>query len=200
MSSSSFMKNNIILDLYKSDQTVFTVDEIALRYPDLPQKNLLRRMSYYVDQGKINRPRKGIYAKDDFNPLELANKIYTPSYISLETVLKQHGLIFQQSSLITAASYLTRNITCNEIEISYRKIKEEILVNKTGILFNDHYYTASKERAFLDAIYVYKDYHFDNMSTLNWKKIKEISKIYQSKSLEQRVKDYYQKYKDELSK
>ena len=32
----------------------------------------------------------------------------------------------------------------------------------------DTYYVASKERAFLDILYLNKDYHFDNLSPLNF--------------------------------
>ncbi|KUK83750.1 MAG: hypothetical protein XD98_0257 [Microgenomates bacterium 39_6] len=194
------MKKDIILNIYKSDQTVFTVKELSLMYPDIPQKDLLRRLSYYVKKDKITRPRKGIYAKSDFNSLELANKIYTPSYISLETVLRNEGLIFQESSLITAVSYLTRKVACGQINISYRKIKDEILTDKTGVNKKDNYFIASKERAFLDAVFVYKDYHFDNLSVLDWKEIRKIKKIYHTKVLEKRVKDYYQKHKNESFK
>ncbi len=191
------MKKDIILNIYKSDQTVFTVKELSLMYPDIPQKDLLRRLSYYAKKEKITRPRKGIYAKSDFNPLELANKIYTPSYISLETVLKDEGLIFQDSGLITAVSYLTRKVTCDQINISYRKIKDEILTDETGVYKKENYFIASKERAFLDAVFIYKDYYYDNLSVLDWKKVKKIMKIYHAKALENRVKDYYKKYKNE---
>lgn len=195
--SSDLMKKDIILDVFKSDQTVFTAKELSLMYPDISQKDLFRRLSYYVKKGKINRPRKGIYAKDKFNHLELANKIYTPSYISLETVLREHGLIFQESTVITAVSYLTREITCGGIKISYRKIKDEVLVDKTGIVKENNYFSAGRERAFLDAVFIYKDYHFDNLSGLDWDKVKKIIKIYHSKALRNRVRDYYKKTKNE---
>jgi len=43
--------------------------------------------------------RRGIYAKDkNYDRLELANRIYTPSYISLETVLSREGIVFLLAS------------------------------------------------------------------------------------------------------
>lgn len=63
------------------------------------------------------------------NFLELANKIYTPSYISFEIVLVKEGIIFQKYQTIFAASYLSRRIKVGEQEIFYRKIKNEILLN-----------------------------------------------------------------------
>jgi len=54
---------------------------------------------------------------------------------------------------------------------------------------------ASKERAFLDRIYVSKDYHFDNLDILNWDKVFEILPIYQNKRMNKKVKEYFEHYK-----
>jgi len=54
---------------------------------------------------------------------------------------------------------------------------------------------ASCERAFLDCVFLYKNYHFDNLKPLNWEKIKKLAPIYESKSLKKRIEEYYQIYK-----
>jgi len=191
------MKNNLILSLYQNSKTVFTIKEVSQLFPDLSYQSLKDRLSYAVKTKKLLKPRRGIYTKINFNFLELANKIYTPSYISLETVLLKEGLIFQEKKEITLVSYLTRTIKINnEIIISYRKIKDEILNNLKGIKKENHYFIAEKERAFLDALFVFKDFHFDNLN-LNWEKVFELVKIYKSKSLEKRVFEYYQIFKNE---
>jgi len=191
------MKNNLILYLYQSPKTVFTIKELSQLFPNLSYQSLKDRLSYAVKTKKILKPRRGIYAKINFNVFELANKIYTPSYISLETVLLKEGLIFQEKKEITLVSYLTRTIKINDkIIISCRKIKDEILNNLKGIKKENHYFIAEKERAFLDALFLFKDFHFDNLN-LKWEKVFELTKIYQSKSLEKRVFDYYQIFKKE---
>jgi len=48
------------------------------------------------------------------------------------------------------------------------------------------YVIASRERAFLDALYLYKRYHFDNLSEINWGNCFEIAKIYENESLIER--------------
>jgi hypothetical protein len=68
------------------------------------------------------------------------------------------------------ASYLTRKIKVGEQEIFYRKIKDEILLNNLGVEERNSYFIATKERAFLDAVFLYKDYHFDNLRPLDWEK------------------------------
>jgi len=189
------MNKNLILEIYKKPQTIFSLKEISLMFPEFAYKNLKSKLSYFVSTGKLKRVRKGIYAKENFNSLELANKIYTPSYISLETVLKKEGIVFQKYETIFVSSYLTRRIKVEDQEIFYRKIKDEVLLNSLGVKEENSYFIASKERAFLDAVFIYKDYHFDNLRPLDWEKIKEIEKIYSSKTLVKRVIQYYKIYR-----
>lgn len=191
------MSKDFLLNLYQRPQSIFTLKEISLLSKEYSSENLRRKLSYFVKVGKLKRLRNGIYAKRDYNSLELANKIYTPSYISFETVLEKEGVIFQKYKTIFVASYLSRKIKVDGQEIFYRKLKDEILLNKFGVEEKDNYAVASKERAFLDAVYLYHSYHFDNLGVLNWEEVMAIKKIYFSKILEKRVNDYYQIYKKE---
>ncbi|MFH2141434.1 MAG: hypothetical protein ABIJ97_03355, partial [Bacteroidota bacterium] len=134
----------------------------------------------------------GIYVKDNFNSEELACKIYKPSYISLEYVLQKAGVIFQYSEKITLVSYLTRSIDFegnnSNIFLSLRKIRYPVLLNTTGILRdNTGINIACPERAFLDTIYLMKEYYFDNPGILDQKIIKSLLKIYNSNTLNNRV-------------
>ncbi len=193
------MNEDFIFELYKKGQTVFSLKELSLLFPQLSYKNLKRRLSYYVKSEKLKRLRKGFYAKQQFNYLELANKIYSPSYISLETVLEKEGIIFQKYKMIFVVSYLTRKVALINQEIYYRKIKDDVLLSNVGIKKENYYSTATKERAFLDAIFLYRNYHFDNLKLLDWEKVNEIKKIFRSPTLDNRVEDYYQTFKNEYA-
>src|SRR3989344_5906778 len=185
------MKNDIVLTLYSAPQTVFTMDEIALFFPQIPHENLRSRIRYFTDAGKLKRLRHGVYAKIEYNPFELANKLYKPSYISFETVLAVGGVIFQYYETIFLASYLTRSIEVDKIRIQYRQLKGDVLTNTEGIEQKESYFIATLERAFLDAVYLYRDYHFDNLGTIDWGKVDKLKKIYNSKAFEKRVEGYY---------
>ena len=65
-----------------------------------------------------------------------------------------------------------------------------------GISHSQGIAMASKERAFLDRIYVSRDYHFDNLNDLNWEQVWEILPIYNNQKMIQRVKKYFKHYKD----
>lgn len=188
---------DLLLELYSRSQTVFQIGEIAQIFPDIDPGNLRRRLHYFVSVGKLKNLRRGIYAKNEYEPLELANKIYAPSYISFETVLLKEGVVFQYYKTIFVASYLSRTLIIDTHTITYRQIAEPALSNRSGIEEKNGYFIATKERAFLDAVFLYKDYYFDNLGTLDWDKIFELVSIYDSQALETRVKQYYQGYKED---
>lgn len=181
---------DLILKLYSKQHTVFQIEEIAQMMPSASPGNLRRRLNYFVSVGKLKNPRRGIYAKIEYEVLELANKIFAPSYISLETVLQREGVVFQYYETIFVASYLSREITVDGQKIWYRQIGEPALSNRSGIEERNGYFIATKERAFLDAVFLYKNYYFDNLGPIDWKKVEKLKDIYGSKILEKRVKDY----------
>lgn len=194
------MNNDLILKLYSRPETVFTLSEISQLLWDIPYPNLKSSASYFVKAGKLKKVARGIYAKLEYNPLELANKLYAPSYISLETVLAKGGVTFQYYETIFAVSYLTRTVTVNSTNIQYRQIKGDILTNPEGVEQKEGYFIASLERAFLDAVYIYKNYFFDNLGALDWEKINGLKKIYNNKAFEKKVESYYKDYQEDYGK
>lgn len=191
------MKRTTMLSLYQTPQTVLTLKDISFMLPEIPYDNLKRRLSHFVKSGQLKKLRRGVYAKEPYEVLELANKLYAPSYISLETVLQRAGVTFQYYESIFAISYLSRTLEVNGHTFVYRKIKNDILLNKQGIEEQGSVVIASPERAFLDAVFLYKNYHFDNLGSLNWDKIMELKNLYGSRALNKRVEEYYQIYKED---
>lgn len=185
------MPDNKLLEIYRSAKNVFTAKDIAILWQEINPDILKSKIHYYIKSGQLFSPRVGIYTKSqDYNKLELAGKIYTPSYISLETVLQKEGIIFQNYQTIFVVSYLSREIEIDKQKFCFKKIKNEILTNNTGVSIEDNSATACRERAFLDTLYLYSNYHFDNLNNLDWEKVTELLPIYKNKSLEQKVQNY----------
>ena len=184
-------KGDYLDSILRSDKTVFTVKDIALLWRDENIDAARVRLSYYVKKGNLLKIRHGIYVKDkNYNKLELATRIFTPSYVSFETVLAKEGLIFQYQTTVTVASYLSRDITVDGQIYSYRKIKDAVLTNSVGIEQTGNISIATKERAFLDTLYSNTDYHFDNINALDWEKLSQLwpQLLYKNKRLEKKVK------------
>ena len=178
--------------LLRSSRTIFSTKDVAFFWSEEREDTVSIRLNKYVRSGKMIRVRRGLYAKDkNYDKFELATKIYTPSYISFETVLANAGVIFQFYGQIFIASYVTRDVIVDDKTYAYKRIRDSILTNHTGVEAKNNYHVASPERAFLDVVYSNKDYHFDNLSPLNWDKVFEILSIYENKSMERKVKKYH---------
>jgi len=183
--------------LLRSKKTIFSTKDVALLWNEGNNKVVTDRLKKYVKIGKLFRPYRGLYAKDkNYDQFELATRIYTPSYISFETVLTREGVNFQYYGNIFIASYINREITVGEQKITIVRMKDYVLSSTMGIEHKDGYAIATRERAFLDRIYVSKDYHFDNLANLNWDKVFEILPMYHNKRLEKKVKEYFISYQN----
>lgn len=181
-------RKNLVIEIYKDPRTVFRLRDVAILTEEDNAVSIGQRLNYAVKTGKLLNPRKGIYAKPGYNPLEIACQLYTPSYVSLEYVLQKEGIVFQYDSRITLVAYLNRAIEIEGQGYLYRKIKGEILVDTIGIRRENNINIASKERAFLDVVYLNPDYYFDNMESLDKNEIMKILPIYGSGRMYTRVK------------
>ena len=126
-------KGSHISTLLRSKKTVFSSRDIALLWGDPGSGKSRVKLNYYVKTGELYRIRKGLYAKDKhYDRLELATRIFTPAYVSFETVLARAGVVFQYYERIFVASYLSREVICDDQTYAVRKIKAVLLTNPAG--------------------------------------------------------------------
>lgn len=108
--------------------------------------------------GLFIRLKKGLYAlRTDFpSDEEIANRLYQPSYLSLEYALSKYGLIPESVYQITSVTTKpTRIFTVNGKTYSYTKIKKQAytgyqLANESGIRF----LIAEPIKAVIDYLYL----------------------------------------------
>jgi hypothetical protein len=197
--SKNIKKGEYLEVLLRSPQSVFSVKDIVLLWGEKSEVAIRVRLSQYVKNKKLIRLRRGFYAKDkNYNRLELATKIYTPAYISFETVLTRSGVNFQKYDSIFVASYVSREIKIDGQSIFLVRMKDYVLTDMSGVDQMEGFAIASKERAFLDRIYTSSDYHFDNLDVLDWKKVFEILPIYNNKKMEKKVNKYFKFYNSNI--
>ena len=175
--------------LVKTNKTVFSVVDLQQLF-SLDDENYTRVViSRMVKKGELKRIYRGIYTyKTEYNYWELANKIKTPSYVSLESVLVEVGVVFQDyGQIIFSVSNNTVVKTAPERDFHYQQIKTEILSNPQGIEFGQ-VMQASPERAICDRLYLTPGYYFDNLESINKDKLIHLAKIY-NKRVFQEVKN-----------
>ena len=178
--------------LIQANKNIFNVDDLVAIWQSAKRRDALESIKGYIQRGKIFNLYKGIYSlREDFDYFELAQKLFTPSYISYYSALALHGIIFQKYSDIHLYALDSKTIKINEQKFIYHKVKKNILYNQRGLLREKNYIIASPERAICDSLYLNKNIAFDNLRNLDIKKILDISKIYQNKRLEKNIEKLF---------
>lgn len=173
-----------------SSRTVFNVQSLRLQTMCEDSQKLTKSLHYYVNEGKIRNPRRGIYTKTSYDEREMACSLFRPAYISLEYVLQRSGVVFQYDDTITCVSYLNRIVEIDEKVYQFRIINPKLWIGMEGIEQHDNILIASPERAFLDIIYLSAgNCYLDNLHPLNKTKVKQLLPFYMSKVLTQRVNE-----------
>jgi len=180
---------------------IFSFKEIQKIFPLFDRK----RITEWKDKGYITQIAKGFYYFPETEVSEeflfyASNKIYEPSYISLETALSYYNLIPEGSFSQTAVS--TRNTTTFISPLgnfSYKMIKPSIYFGYTLQKFNGGIYKiAEAEKCLLD--FLYFNPKFKNPNKIlglrfdfnHFKEIADMSKLrkylvlYNNKELEKR--------------
>ena len=151
----------------------------------------------YKKQGFILQVKRGLYVFPDVLPSDLyiANKIYSPSYISLEFALSYYGIIPENVYEITSVTTkATRRFETLGKIFSFRKIKKSAYtgygVEKQGGL---SFYIADAEKAFVDANYLrlmngQKPISRFNKEKINSKKALHYAKLFGNNKLTSIIK------------
>jgi len=144
------------------DFTVLTLNDIR----KMDDRFDLRRISEWRDKGYLKVIRRGHYAFSDLEINEsvlflMANRIYSPSYISLEMALSHYHLIPEAVYGITSvATRKTSRFHTEFGDFIYRHIKPELLFGYRLVSYkSESLKIAEVEKAFLD--YFYLNPHLD---------------------------------------
>jgi len=128
-----------------------------------------RRLNEWQDKGYIKKIIKGYYIFSDLELnetvlFEIANRIYSPSYISFEMAFSYYHLIPESVYGITSASTRrTYRFKTPLAEFSYSAIKPQLFFGYNLIKYDDKYFKiASIEKAILDYLYINSDVKKEN--------------------------------------
>jgi predicted transcriptional regulator of viral defense system len=135
----------------------FNLNDIRKIDPDFD----LRRLSEWQDKGYLKMIRRGHYIFSDLQINEpvlflLANKIYIPSYVSMEMALSHYNLIPETVYSITSVSSLkTNHFNTGFGKFVYRHIKPQLMFGYRLVDYQGHSFKiAEPEKAVLDFFYL----------------------------------------------
>lgn len=144
----------------------------------------------------LKRVTKGkyLFSLKETNDYELANFLFTPSYISLESALSFYGILAQFPYTITSVTPLkTKKIIYNEKEFEFAHLKSEYFF---GFIKKDNFLIALPEKALLDELYFISkgltNISLDelNLSIIKKEKLRRMMKYYNFLPLKNLVEKY----------
>jgi predicted transcriptional regulator of viral defense system len=153
------------------DFLVISLTDIRLVEPDFD----VRRLVEWQKKNYILQLKRGFYilAEATHNLTEealfyIANKIYGPSYVSLESALHYYNFIPETAFAVTSISgRKTQHISNQIADFSYRSIKPEFMFGyqlieipsqKTGQTWSQQAKIAVPEKALLDFLYYQQNF------------------------------------------
>ncbi|MFH1776353.1 MAG: hypothetical protein ABH952_02165 [Candidatus Omnitrophota bacterium] len=188
--------NDLYKTLEKNKYEVFSYEDLLSFYPDENKYNLTKMIYRWKNKGWIYSLKRGLYEltypRDFIIPdLYVANKLYSPSYVSMETALSNYSIIPEVSIAVTSLTTKpTRTFKNKHGLFYYRTVKPHVF---TGYYIEQlstfPILIAEPEKAFIDYVYFktyrnkkfsFKDERFDRevISRLNKKKISRYAKLY----------------------
>ncbi|GAB4219236.1 MAG: hypothetical protein Fur009_4360 [Candidatus Microgenomates bacterium] len=182
--------------LQKKQISLFSLIDFKRLFSIQNKETLYKKIARLEKKKIIKKLVKGRYVfllnqPDDFL---IANYLYQPSYISLETALSFYGIITGFSYQITSITpKKTKKIVIDEKEFSYTQISSAFF---WGYEKKDSFLIAEKEKAFLDYLYLYTKglRSFDekefNLKEIDRKKLLFYGKKFKNKKLLSIIKKY----------
>ena len=163
----------------KVDSAIFTRQELKL----LHLKVFDCQLSSWQKNGYIIKIRNGVYTFTkrikEITGEEIAQKIYSPSYLSYEKALSYYGFIPEMVYAFTLATPKTTRTFENEFgKFIYHSIKKSLFFGYQQIhVKSEPYLIAEPEKALLDFLYFKKSKikAKEDIASFrfNWKSIKE---------------------------
>ena len=186
------------------DSPIFSINDINLNFPGFDRKILVE----WQKKGYLYKIKNSWYTWSDQKKTEkllflIANKIYKPSYISLQSVLSLYGFIPEGVFTITSVSSLKTNQFNTPISnFSYKNIKPSLMFGYRLMEWDKGIYckVAEPEKAILDFLYLNPQYNkiedfeslrfnnFEMNSIIFSEKMKNYLEYINSKALNSRFK------------
>lgn len=153
---------------------------------------------HYVTKGLFSKLRNNLYLLQERapSPFVIANKLYQPSYISLETALSYYQLIPEVAYGVTSVTTkATREFVALEQSCTYTRIKKGVFQGYRLITSgSDRFLMAEPEKAVADYLYLVALGHRELNDRLRWDrfsgaKLKKWATLFHNRRLTTLVND-----------
>lgn len=139
--------------LLSADSPFLNISSIQAMF-NITRESAKTTASRLVERGILVRLRRDLYVlvNRKYSLFSLANALYQPSVISLESALNYWGLIVQVPRIIFSVGLGTYKCRVEKTEFVYRRIDPSLF--RFGQVKAEDFYISGPEKAFLDALYM----------------------------------------------
>ena len=195
------------------DYPLFKLGDILKWFSEAKKQTILNQLSSWKNKGWLEIIKRGVYKLKEFEirePFVVANFIYSPSYISLESALNYYSIIPDIPFGITSVTIKKTNQfkTKNFGVFYYRHIKPDLFFGYKTILAgkNYSYNIALPEKALFDFFYLQgkgfssfegfiKELRLSLPKDFNWKRFSKWQKLVSTRNKTfHKLPDIYAEY------
>lgn len=174
------LKKDKMQELFTIQKSVFTASDLAVLWGISNNNTLWTTIKRYRNSQLLYQVYKGVYSKvplAQVNKYELACTVMGSfSYISLETILYDEGIIMQSVNQITLVGEKNKQVTIQGVKYVCKSMKRSALLNRVGIEDNTIYSKATINRAVADILYYKPKYYLDNTLSIDFALVEKIKK------------------------
>lgn len=155
--------NYIALDtvLRNKKLRLFTLRDIKNLFPDEKEKTIKNNLVRWLSKGYYVRLKRDLYGfieqgrEVKIHDLSVANRLYEPSYVSLETALSIYSIIPDIAAGVTSVTTSpTRTFKNKYGSFFYRSCKRDAFTGYRLMMYDDFKVSiADKEKALVDFLY-----------------------------------------------
>ncbi|MBL7081299.1 MAG: hypothetical protein ISS44_01860 [Candidatus Omnitrophica bacterium] len=192
---------DLISELKKNKLIIFSLRDIENLFPRGKLKTLKNDLSRWVKTGQFLKLKRNLYEfvepglESNIPDVYVANKIYTPSYVSLEMALSIYGLIPDVAAQVTSlTTQPTREFKNKHGSFFYRSCQKRAFTGYRLMQYEGFkIFIADREKALVDFIYFavrradsldFDEERFSKhiLKKLNWAKVLKYAKLFNNKT------------------
>lgn len=188
--------------LRKHRMSIFTLNDLKNLFPIEKEKTIKNNLNRWVSRGYFARLKRDLYefAEEDeelkIPDLYVANRLYEPSYVSLETALSIYSIIPDVAAGVTSVTTLPTRAFKNKYgQFFYRTCQKKAFTGYSLMLYEGvKVYIADKEKTVVDFLYYrlrsghamdFNEERFNKkiLKRIDWKKASKYARLFNNKTV-----------------
>jgi predicted transcriptional regulator of viral defense system len=147
------MSTNATAKLLNAGSPFFSVSSLQAML-NLTRESSRTTASRLVQRGILVRVQRDLYtlANSKYSLFSLANALYQPSVISLETALNYWGIIVQVPQTVFSIAQASYRCVADHTEFAYRRMPPDMF--RFGQVKVEDFFIVEPEKALLDTLYM----------------------------------------------